>query len=253
MGAEEPETQAAETRAAAAEDPTEVVDDHFTRLRKAAGTHAEAEFGEAWSDEDGVDEAESDYQPWSAVTGHAAALLSVGAAVAVITVGWMMLHQNRPPNPPTPRNITPPRAAAPITPPPSTVTIQAAQPQAFSGRYNVTETWSNGHVETDTWDVIACGPKCVNITPETGGSTVQALLHSGSEKAWAGATDGHLIWTFSHGVADTGCPGSHGGAAFIIDAYTLSGTVTKVFDAACGQQAETDVDKIVLTSADWAK
>jgi hypothetical protein len=160
------------------------------------------------------------------------------------------------PPPPPPVTVTaapPPAPAMPVptttTQAPTLVLVTPPPPPAFSGRYTVTETWSNGRVVTEAWNVVPCGPKCVNITPEAGGSTVQALLHSGSEKAWAGATDGQLLWTFSTSVADTGCPGSHGGAAFIIDAYTLSGTVTKGWGAACGQPAETDVDKIVLTPA----
>jgi hypothetical protein len=96
MSAEEPETEAG-----AANDATEVVDDDFsTRLRNVAGSQAaETQFGEAWSDEDdAADDAESESHPWSVVTDHAAALVSVGAAVAAITVvvGWMMLHKDRP-------------------------------------------------------------------------------------------------------------------------------------------------------------
>jgi hypothetical protein len=93
MSAEEPETEAC-----AANDATEVVDDDFsTRLRNAAGDQVETQ--EAWSDEDdAVDDAESESQPWSVVTGHAAALLSVGAVVAAVIamLGWMMLHKDRP-------------------------------------------------------------------------------------------------------------------------------------------------------------
>ncbi|MGB8389317.1 hypothetical protein [Mycobacterium sp.] len=93
MSAEEPETEAG-----AANDATEVVDDDFsTRLRNVAGSQAETQFGEAWSDEDddAADDAVSESHPWSVVTGHAAALVSVGAAVAAITVvvRWMMLQR----------------------------------------------------------------------------------------------------------------------------------------------------------------
>jgi hypothetical protein len=188
---------------------------------------------------------------WRGPVTSAALVTLLCLIVAVVT--WFAItlyHQND--SRPTASAPSSSAAPAPVSAPPPPVTVTAAPPPpapAFSGRYTVTETWSNGHVVTDTWNVVPCGPKCVNITPEAGGSTVQALLHSGSEKAWAGATDAQLIWTFSHSVADTGCPGSHGGAAFIIDAYTLSGTVTKAWDAACGQPAETDVDKIVLTPA----
>jgi hypothetical protein len=126
MSAEEPETEAG-----AANDATEVVDDGFsTRLRNVAGGKAETQFGEAWSDEDdAADDAESESQPWSVVTGHAAALLSVGAAVAAIiaVLGWMMLHKDRPaPSPAAGKSTSP--AAAPAPPPPPTVTVQATPP-----------------------------------------------------------------------------------------------------------------------------
>jgi hypothetical protein len=121
MGAEEPETEAG-----VANDATEVVDDDFsTRLRNVAGSQAETQFGAAWSDED---DAESESQPWSVVTGHAAALLSVGAAVAAViaVLGWIMLHKDRPAPSPAAGNNTSP-AAAPAPPPP-TVTVQATPP-----------------------------------------------------------------------------------------------------------------------------
>jgi hypothetical protein len=65
MSAEEPETEAG-----TANDATEVVDDDFsTRLRNVAGSQAETQFGEAWSDEDdAADDAESESHPWSVVT-----------------------------------------------------------------------------------------------------------------------------------------------------------------------------------------
>jgi len=48
MSAEEPETEAG-----ASNDATEVVDDDFSnRLRNEAGSQADTQFGEAWSDED---------------------------------------------------------------------------------------------------------------------------------------------------------------------------------------------------------
>ncbi len=79
--------------------------------------------------DDAADDAESESQPWSVVTGHAAALLSVGAVVAAITVGWVMLHKNRPAPPPAAEKTTSsPAAIAPPPPPPSTVTVQAAPP-----------------------------------------------------------------------------------------------------------------------------
>jgi hypothetical protein len=201
--------------------------------------------GLAWSVDDDTDEMPTNRHSRLVWAGLSVLVVAVTAALILLVSTLFGRHTTNDarPQPVPSRSVTTTVAAAP----PSTVTPPL--PPAFSGRYTVTETWSNGHVVTDTWNVVPCGPKCVNITPEAGGSTVQGLLHSGSEKAWAGATDGQLIWTFSHSVADTGCPGSHGGAAFIIDAYTLSGTVTKAFDAACGQPAETDVDKIVLTPA----
>jgi serine/threonine protein kinase, bacterial len=123
MSAEEPETEAG-----AANDVTEVVDDDFsTRLRNVAGRQ---ETQEAWSDEDdAADDAESQSQPWSVVTGHAAALVSVGAAVAAViaVVGWMMLHKDRPAASPAAEKNTPP-AAALAPPPPSTMTVQATPP-----------------------------------------------------------------------------------------------------------------------------
>jgi len=128
MSAEEPETEAG-----AANDATEVVDDDFsTRLRSVGGGQAETQ--EAWSDDDdAADDVEPEGQPWSVVTGHAAALLSVGAAVAaaIAVLGWMMLHKDRPaPSPAAGKSTSP--AAAPASPPPPTVTqtVSAAPPPA---------------------------------------------------------------------------------------------------------------------------
>jgi hypothetical protein len=125
MSAEEPETEAG-----AANDATEVVDDDFsTRLRNAAGSQAETQ--EAWSDEDdAADDAKSESQPWSVVTGHAAALLSVGAAVAAViaVLGWIMLHKDRPAPSPAAGKDTSPAAAPAPPPPPPTVTVQATPP-----------------------------------------------------------------------------------------------------------------------------
>jgi hypothetical protein len=116
MSAEEPETEAG-----AANDATEVVDDD--RLREAAG-------GQAWSEDEDEDDAEPERHPWSVVTGHAAALISAGAAVATITavLGWIMLHKDRAapsPLPPTSTAVknTSPTAAAASAPPP-----EAAKP-----------------------------------------------------------------------------------------------------------------------------
>lgn len=128
MSAEEPDTEANDTtEAGAANDVTEVVDDDFsTRMRNVAGGQAEA-LGEAWSNEDDADDAQPETHPWSVVTGHAAALLSVGAAVAAITVvvGVVMLHNGRggpstAAEKPTPQAITTtqPWATASIAPPP---------------------------------------------------------------------------------------------------------------------------------------
>ena len=75
------------------------------------------------------DDTESESQPWSVVTGHVAALLSVGAAVAAViaVLGWIMLHKDRPaPFPAAGENTSP--AAAPAPPPPPTVTVQATPP-----------------------------------------------------------------------------------------------------------------------------
>jgi type IV secretory pathway VirB10-like protein len=147
MSAEEPETEAG-----AANDATEVVGDDFTtRLGKAASGTADAQPGQAWSDEDeDADDAEQrESHPWSVVTGQAAALISVGAAVAAITVlaGWMMLHKDRAAPSPAPltstaeKNTSPTAAAAPAPaptgsaaspttsqPPPSSQPVAAAPP-----------------------------------------------------------------------------------------------------------------------------
>jgi hypothetical protein len=132
MSAEEPETESG-----AANDATEIVADDFsTRLRNVAGSQAETQSGEAWSDEDededdADDDAESQNQPWSVVTGHAAALLSVGAAVAAViaVLGWIVLHKDRPAASPTAEKNTS-AGAAPALAQPSTVTIQATPPPA---------------------------------------------------------------------------------------------------------------------------
>jgi hypothetical protein len=117
-----------ETEAGAANDATEFIGDDFaTRLRNVAGSQAETQ--EAWSDEDdAADDAESESQPWSVVTGHAAALVSVGAAVAAViaVLGWIMLHKDRPAPPPAAGKNT--SSAAAPAPPPPTVTVQATPP-----------------------------------------------------------------------------------------------------------------------------
>lgn len=118
MSAEEPETEAG-----AANDATEVVGDDFTtRLRKAPGGQADAQPGQAWSeeDEDADDAEQRESHPWSVVTSHAAALLSVGAAVAAViaVLGWITLHKDRPaPSPATGQSTS--SSAAPAPPPPT--------------------------------------------------------------------------------------------------------------------------------------
>jgi hypothetical protein len=119
MRAEEPETEAG-----AANDPTETFS---TRSRKVEGSQSETQLGEAWSDEDdAVDDAESHSQPWSVVTGHAAALVSVGTAVAAITVvvGWMMLHKDRPATTPG-SSLAMPTDNAALSPSPVPLTTSA--------------------------------------------------------------------------------------------------------------------------------
>lgn len=107
MSAEEPKTAAG-----AANDPTEAFS---TRSRNVAGSQAESQ--EAWSDEDdAADDAESESQPWSVVTGHAAALLSVGAAVAAViaVLGWISpawLSRSHP------YVLSPLKGSQPVTPP----------------------------------------------------------------------------------------------------------------------------------------
>lgn len=112
MSAQEPETQAG-----AANDATEIVDDDY--LREAAS-------GQAWSDADDDADDEPERHPWSVVTGQAAVLISVGAAVAAITVmvGWLMFQKERSapsPVPPTSmveKNTSPTVGAAPAPPSP---------------------------------------------------------------------------------------------------------------------------------------
>lgn len=110
-----------ETEAGAANNPTEFIGDD-------AGNRAE--FQEAWSDEDNAAaEAESESQPWSVVTGHAAALISVGTALAAVVavLGWIMLHKDRPaPAPAAGKSTSSEAVPAPASPP--TVTVQAAPP-----------------------------------------------------------------------------------------------------------------------------
>ncbi|RUP00861.1 MAG: hypothetical protein EKK34_32120 [Mycobacterium sp.] len=242
-----------ETEVGAAADDTEVVGD-------AATAKAATEDGLAWS----LDDTDEYLLPgrWrSHLLTAGLTVLVIIAAVGVAAFGLHLLeHRDQVPrNTPAPipsaapaplpsaapdttilapPNVQIPSAQMP-TPPSRLPTPSASAESSFSGRYTVTETWSNGTVVKEVWIVVPCGTDCVNITPEAGGSTVRAQLHS--------TDDGQPVWTFGHSVADPGCPGSHGGAAFIINAQTLSGTVTKGFDAACGQAAETDVDRIVLT------
>jgi hypothetical protein len=230
-----------DTKAGAANDETEIIADP---------PRAETPL-QAWSDaQDDADE-ETERHPWSAVTSQAAALITAGAAVATVVavLGWIMLHKDRstpaPPPPPVPSAsptavAPPPTTAAPTQMVPSpTQTAPTQSPvlgvaPSFGGRYQVTETWANGHVVTEMWNVAPCGTGCVDITPDTGGDTVRATLHGAA-------------WAFGHSIADDSCPGSHGGAAFLISADTLSGTVTKSFGAVCGNASEEDVDKISLT------
>jgi len=107
------------TEAGAANDETEVVDDEH--LRDATG-------GQAWSDAaDDTDDDGAESHPWSAVTGQAAVLISVGAAVAAITVmvGWLMFVKDRPAPLPVPTPTaekSTPFASAPAPPPTVTVT-----------------------------------------------------------------------------------------------------------------------------------
>ncbi|WP_156750184.1 hypothetical protein [Mycobacterium sp. E2479] len=118
MSAEEPETAAHDaTEASASNDATGVIGDDFsTRSRNVAG-RAEP-LGKAWSDEDDTDDHENDdAQPerhsWSVVTGHAAALISVGAAVAAITVvvGVVMFKKDHATPPPADNRTAPPGIA----------------------------------------------------------------------------------------------------------------------------------------------
>lgn len=121
MSAEEPETEAG-----AANDETEVIGD------TVAGDQSDAQPDHAWSDEDDdADHAEPERHSWSVVTGQAAVLISVGAAVAAITVmvGWLMLHNDRPASPPpaVERN-TPSATAQPPSSPPVGATAATTAP-----------------------------------------------------------------------------------------------------------------------------
>jgi hypothetical protein len=104
------------TREGAAADETEVVaKDVETQLG-----------GLAWSDDD-VSVSEPERHPWSVVTGQAAVLVSVGAAVATVTavLGWMWVDGNHDPRPRAPVTTVAPSAvqAAPST-------VQAPQTSA---------------------------------------------------------------------------------------------------------------------------
>jgi hypothetical protein len=163
--------------------------------------------------------------------------LDIGPGVSdgsKVEVGEQQRERCAPPPP-----VAAPTAAPAQVAPPTQTAAPAPSPApsvapSFSGRYQVTETWVNGHIVTEMWNVVPCGTGCVNITPEAGGDTVRAMLHGDT-------------WAFGHSIADDSCPGSHGGAAFLISADTLSGTVTKSFGAVCGNASEEDVDKISLT------
>jgi hypothetical protein len=158
MSAEEPETEAG-----AANDATEVVDDDFsTRLRNVAGSQSETQFGEAWSDEDdAADDAESESHPWSVVTGHAAALLSVGAAVAAViaVLGWIMLHKDRPaPSLPAETNTSSAAAPAPSSQSTSAVTTMTSiQPLPSTSSMAATTT-SPVNVIPSTWTGVSQSP-----------------------------------------------------------------------------------------------
>lgn len=144
MSAEDPETAANDaTEAGAANDATEVINDDFSRRsRNAVGGQAEP-LGEAWSDEaDSADDTEPERHPWSVVTGHAAALFSVGAAVAAITVvvGVVMFQKDRA-TPPAANETAPPGITTTqlfpttsIALPPSAGTTTTAPEQAPASR-----------------------------------------------------------------------------------------------------------------------
>jgi serine/threonine protein kinase, bacterial len=140
MSADDPDTQAG-----AANDETEVIGD------ASAADRADAQPDHAWSDEgDDADDAERhESHPWSVVTGQAAALVSVGAAVAAITVlaGWFMLHNDRPTSPPVAGpTFTSSIVAAPVSPPapaPTTTTAPPAPDPLYAlpacyGKYEIT-------------------------------------------------------------------------------------------------------------------
>jgi hypothetical protein len=107
-----------DTRAGAAADETEVVaKDVATQLG-----------GLAWSDDDAdVRDNETERHPWSMVTGQAAVLVSVGAAVATVTavLGWMWIDGRR--NPHLPAAVT---TVAPSAVQAAPSTVQAPQTSA---------------------------------------------------------------------------------------------------------------------------
>jgi hypothetical protein len=137
------ETPEPRTEAGAANDATEIVDDDVSAsLRRAAGAQAWSEEGLAVDDTAAAElpavhaDAPAS-QPWSAVTGQAAALVSVGAAVAALiaVLGWFLLHKDRPgPQAETGQStstvtaLAPPPAPVAVPLPPVTVTVAPPAP-----------------------------------------------------------------------------------------------------------------------------
>jgi hypothetical protein len=240
MSAEEPETEAG-----AANDATEVVDDD--RLRDAAS-------GQAWSDaDDDTHDDGPESHPWSVVTGQAAVLISVGVAVAAITVmvGWLVFHKDRPapsPVPPTStaaRNSSPTAAPAPSPPagsaaPPTTASPPAVSKAGFFGEwgqhatsvtlapdgsahYAVSEGAMNSTSWSATWSPMTSTTAMIVLTKQLdayGDTTSQWLIrYPGEAFTFTLRPDGYATITAPSGKPITLCPRGTG----FTDTQTLCG------------------------------
>ncbi|MGH3634580.1 MAG: hypothetical protein ACRDTS_10910 [Mycobacterium sp.] len=226
MSAEEPETAAG-----AANDATEIVDDD--RLREAAS-------GQAWSDADNdADDDGPESHPWSVVTGQAAVLISVGAAVAAITVmvGWLMFQKDRPapsPVPPTStadKNTSPTAAAAPAASPTTTSSVQTTPPAVSkagffgewgqhatsvtlaphgSAHYAVSEGAMNSTSWSATWSPMTSTTAMIVLTKQLdayGDTTSQWLIrYAGEAFTFTLQPDGYATITAPSGKLITLCP-----------------------------------------------
>lgn len=178
MDEEQPETEAA-----AANDDTEVIDSPQAETPR-----------QAWSDaHDDDDDDRLERHSWHAVTGQAAALITAGAAIAIVVavLGWITLHKERPAAPASPSPSEPrgkPTTPAAAAPQPDTTTNTAPPPTAIPSAPAPATTTTSRNVY------------------ERGSQYDRAYLDLMAQEGW-GCTDGsdreqcaHQMLSFAHQV-----------------------------------------------------